>query len=315
MKATIVGLSGAIAISLELVALAGAHGQPAPLDAVTTILDAFREHDVVALDEPHGDERAYAFRTALVRDPRFTAVVNDILVESGNSRYQPVMDRFAGGEHVPDVELKRVWQDTTMAGTIWDRPIYEEFFRTVRAVNDALPSHRRLRVLLGDPPIDWVTIRTPEDLRRVHRAPPGRSAHPAEILVRESVSKKRRALVVYGGLHLIRQNAAGPNLIEHAERAGARAFVILTHPFASLDALGVGHADWPTPSLALTGGSSLANQADAVLYLGPASGRTLSRLPASLCADGTYREMRVRRMALAGTPDPAAQLENECRRR
>jgi hypothetical protein len=312
MKATILGLSGATAISFALAALAGDHGQPAPLDAVATILDAFRGHDVVALDEPHGDERAYAFRTALVRDPRFAAVVNDILVESGNSRYQAVMDRFAGGERVPDAELKRVWQDTTMAGAIWDRPVYEEFFRTVRAVNDTLPSSRRLRVLLGDPPIDWETIRTPEDLQRVHRAPAGRSAHPAEILVRETVRKQRRALVVYGGLHLIRQNGAGPNLVEHAERAGARAFVLLTHPGASLDALGVDHASWPVPAIALTRGSSLANQADAVLYLGRASGRTVSRLSASLCADARYREMRVRRMTLAGAPDPAAQLEKEC---
>jgi hypothetical protein len=143
-------------------------------------------------------------------------------------------------------------------------------------------------------------------------APAERRAHPAEILVRETVRKQRRALVVYGGLRLIRQNGAGPNLVEHAERAGARAFVLLTHPGASLDALGVDHASWPVPAIALTRGSSLANQADAVLYLGRASGRTVSRLSASLCADARYREMRVRRMTLAGAPDPAAQLEKEC---
>jgi hypothetical protein len=68
------------------------------------------------------------------------------------------MDRFVTGARVPDEELRHVWQNTTMAGTIWDRPIYEEFFRAVRAIN-AAARDRRLRVLLGDPPIDWDAIR------------------------------------------------------------------------------------------------------------------------------------------------------------
>ena len=72
-----------------------------------------------------------------------------------NARYQTVMDRFVAGEDVADVDLRRVWQDTTAATTIWDVPIYEEFFRAVRAVNATLRPERRLRVLLGDPPIDW----------------------------------------------------------------------------------------------------------------------------------------------------------------
>jgi hypothetical protein len=59
-----------------------------PLDAIATILDAFRDHAVVALDEVHGDERSHAFRLSLIRDARFAATVDDILVEFGNSRYQ-----------------------------------------------------------------------------------------------------------------------------------------------------------------------------------------------------------------------------------
>ena len=299
--------------ALAFLAAGAVTGVTPPLDAIATILDAFRTHAVVAIDEPHGDEQSHAFRLSLIRDPRFVAVVNDILVEFGNSRYQAVMDRFVSGERVPDEELRQVWQNTMMPGTIWDRPIYEEFFRTVRAINMTLPTERRLRVLLGDPPIDWETIRTPEDLRSARKSLPGRSAHPADVLVRESLARGRRALVVYGGLHLIRQNATGPNLIEHVEKAGrTRAFVILTHPLASLDALGVDHRAWPYPRLALPGGSSLASQMDAVLSLGPASARTFSRLTAAQCSDGAYRELRVRRMTLGGNQRAAPQLEKEC---
>jgi hypothetical protein len=56
----------------------------------------------------------------------------------------------------------------------------------------------------------------------------------------------------------------------------------------------------------------LANQLDAVLYLGPASGTTTSRLTRSLCADAEYREMRAARMALAGDADAPEQLAREC---
>jgi hypothetical protein len=250
---------------------------------------------------------------SLIRDPRFAAVVNDILVEFGNSRYQAVMDRFVSGERVPDEDLRKVWQNTTMAGTIWDRPIYEEFFRAVRTLNATLPPDRRLRVLLGDPPIDWDAIRTEEDLRSARKSLPGRSTHPADVLIKESLAKGRRSLVVYGGLHLIRQNATGPNLIEHVERAGGtRAFVVLTHPLARLDAIGVNHETWPYPRLALPDNSSLASQMDAVLYLGPASKRTFARLTAALCSDSGYRQMRIQRMALGGNKNAAEQLDKEC---
>jgi hypothetical protein len=284
----------------------------APRDAIATIIDAFRDHPIVGLNEGHGEERSHAFMLGLIRDPRFPSVVNDIVVEFGNSRYQDLIDRFIRGDEIPDGILRRVWQDTTIPHTIWDRPIYEQFFRTVRALNTTLPRDRRLRVLLGDPPVDWATVRTLEDLRR-SRA--GRGRHPADVVLREVLAKGRRALVLYGAGHLYRQNLQGANLIEHVETAsGIRAFVVITHPSASLETLGVDPASWQTPRIALTRGSSLESQLDAVLYLGPTSGRTTSQLSRSLCADAEYVKMRAARMALAGDVDAAKTLASACGR-
>jgi hypothetical protein len=283
---------------------------PAPLDAITTILDAFRTHPVVGLDEVHADEGSHAFRLSLIRDPRFPILVNDILVEFGNSRYQDLMDRFIRGEPVADEDLKKVWQNTTLAHTIWDRPIYEDFYRAVRAINASLPPERRLRVLLGDPPFDWDAVRTPDDLQSRSFA---RSKHPADIVVREVIAKQRRALVIYGALHLWKQGLQGPNLIEHLEKdGGIKTFVVLTHPHASLDALRANHESWPVPSIALTRGSSVENQMDAILYIGPLSSRRKSQLSPAVCSDAAYREMRTRRMVLAGDPKAEEQLTNEC---
>jgi erythromycin esterase-like protein len=138
-----------------------------PLDAVSAVLDAFAEHRVVALGEgPHGNEQGHAFRMKLIQDPRFAERVNDILVEFGSGKYQSLMDRFVQGDLIARDDLKRTWQDTTASGTVWDRPIYEEFFQTVRAVNLSLPKDRQLRVLLGDAPIDWSLVHSHAALRR-----------------------------------------------------------------------------------------------------------------------------------------------------
>src|SRR5512142_3222928 len=138
------------------------------IEPIKAILDAFRSHRIVAMSEGgnHGDEQSHAFRLALVRDPRFAATVNDIVVESGNALYQDVIDRFVRGDEVPYGSLRQVWQNTTQPHTVWDAPIYEEFYRAVRAVNASLPKERQLRVLLGDPPINWERIHTGEDIRQ-----------------------------------------------------------------------------------------------------------------------------------------------------
>ena len=314
MKPILIGCIITLSLACEVAAAPRIVRRPAdaPLDAVATILEAFRTHAVVALDEEHIDERSHAFRVTLVRDPRFALVVNDILVEFGNSRYQHVIDRFVAGDQVPDDTLRKIWQDTTQSHTIWDRPIYEEFFRTVRTVNAALPAGRRLRVLLGDPPIDWTIVSTPQDLRN---ASLGRSSHPVNVILKEVIARQRRALVVYGAIHLWRRNPLQPgvNLIERLEKeAGTRAFVVITHPFANLTSLGITAASWPVPSLALTRGTGLETQMDAVLYLGPKADRRPSRLASALCADPSYREMRVARMSLAGAGGAAEVLAREC---
>src|SRR6516225_9953466 len=75
-----------------------------PVNPIDAVLDAVRTHRIVALGEGvnHGHETAYQFRLALIRDPRFTETVTDVVVEIGNARYQDTIDRFERGEHVPE---------------------------------------------------------------------------------------------------------------------------------------------------------------------------------------------------------------------
>jgi hypothetical protein len=243
------------ATAVMVIALAALRAQT-PVEPIAAIAEAFRSHAIVAVGnvEFRGDEQCQAFLRALVRDPRITAVVNDIVVEFGSARYQDVIDRFVRGEEVPPEALRRVWQDTTQVEYEWDRPIYEEFFRTVRTVNASLPRSRQLRVLLGDPPIDWDQVHTIDDL---HKGMGDRDAHAIEVIRREVLSKNRRALVIYGSQHLVRRNTVAGGADEWSNGIVARlekqkvatAFSVLPETRRDLRSFLPAVASWQTPSL------------------------------------------------------------------
>jgi hypothetical protein len=294
-----------------------------PLDAVSAVLDAFAEHRVVALGEgPHGNEQGHAFRMKLIQDPRFAERVNDILVEFGSGKYQSLMDRFVQGDLIARDDLKRTWQDTTASGTVWDRPIYEEFFRTVRAVNLSLPKDRQLRVLLGDAPIDWSLVHSHAALRRWGMQ---KDAHAAALIKNEVLAKGRRALVIFGDGHLqgrpfaVREGTRKRGLTNtlEAEPHRTRVFTI-SSKFADLSRWQVDAGSWPVPSIAKIRGTPIGQQFfasfypippepgwnttrlqdhfDAMLYLGLPSTMSMSRFPTSLCHDPVYMKMRLGRM-------------------
>src|SRR6185503_11122203 len=133
---------------------------PQPLPAMKAIIAIFERFPLVGIADLHGLQQNHDFIANLVRDPDFPNKVNDIVVEFGNAKYQDVIDRYTNGDDVPIAELRQVWRNTIGAGNnpSTDAPIYPRFFATVREVNRKLPPPRRLRVLLGDPPIDWSKI-------------------------------------------------------------------------------------------------------------------------------------------------------------
>jgi hypothetical protein len=310
-----------------------------PQPAVDAVIAAFSSHDIVALDEgAHGNVPGHRFRVALVQDPRFAEIVNDIVVEFGNARYQELADRFVRGDQVDDRALQHIWQDTTQAHAIWDVPIYEEFFRVVRRVNAALPDSRKLRVLLADPPIDWSVMKRPEDVD-VWGAQ--RDTYPAGLIRREVIDKHRRALLIFGAYHVFRV-PLGESIVHLLETTTTAKVFSVGAPISMPSALDLREvqastASWPVPTLALIAGTVLGrkdltvyypaplvlrdgkgvpeiptqwrglrlqDQVDALLYLGSPASITMSRLPPDKCADATYVNMRLSRMGLRPTGNP-----------
>jgi len=244
------------------------------LDPIEGIAGAFRSHQVVMLPGGHGSKPFHDLLLSLARDPRIQAVVNDIVVEFGSSRYQDLIDRFMRGDEISDAALRQVWQNTTIPGVTHDGPYVEEFYRTVREINASLPKEQQYRVLLGDPPIDWAHIANKRDLRKWTVL---RDSYPADLIRREVTVRGRRAIVAYGHLHFPRKEMLSnydmsnwqaqtmTSLLESV--AGTKVFAIWAEGGDEIVKLQPGIASWPRLSLTRIRGTVLG-AADFTLFNG-----------------------------------------------
>jgi hypothetical protein len=296
-----------------------------PMPAITGLLEQFATHRLVALSEMHGLQEEADFITALLHHPAFPATVQVIVFEVGNARHQAVVDRFVAGEPIAARDLRPVWRD--FWGWGFDAPIYEQFFRTVRAINRTLPAAQRLRVRLGDPPGDWSQIQF--TLETEHIWQDQRDAHYTEVVETQVLAPGHHGLLIAGGFHFIRDwpvEVSPPlpaNTVMRLERSHpGSVHVIMPHIGfgAENSALEPYLEDWPIPSLAslhntwlgelsvalhagnfppppadfpemppLKPGFCLRHMADSYLYLGPRSSLTNSTAnPAIYRGDEQY---------------------------
>jgi hypothetical protein len=305
---------------------------------VDAVLAALRTHRLVAIGEggTHGLQEHFDALTALLTDPRLPGLVDVVVVEFGSARYQPTLDRFTAGGAVEDADLRLVWRDTTQSplGT-WDQPVFEQFYRTVRGVNRLLPPGRRIRVLAGDPPIDWPAVTTRDQLAAVQVQ---RDTHAASVVRREVLAAGRRALICYGGQHVLHARSADPTspagLVGVVEQdGGVRVHVIATLVALAGDPGGLGArlaatppgtviptaGTWlgsvdagllfPTVPFGRPGGGPptnvmcgvpLGTLIDAGLHLGPAQHLTVSRENPASYLDSAYWAELHRRNDLQG---------------
>jgi hypothetical protein len=302
-------------------------------DLASTVLDAFTRYRLVGIGESHGLQDHHDALQMLLTDPRLPEVVDDIVVEFGSARYQDVVDRFIAGQPVAGADLRMVWRNTTQSPRqTWDAPVYEQFFRTVRAVNWARPPGRRIRVLLGDPPIDWPAV---TDGSGIGAFLSQRDAHAASVVERQVLATGRRALLCYGAAHLVHPDPglrAPPSLASIIEqRTGQRTYAItdLVPPAADAGGLAgqlsrysrgavipsagtwLGSADAGLffhvvvfgPNRAQVNpfrGVPLGSLLDAGLYLGQPENLTASRPNPAIYLDPSYWEELQRRNALLG---------------
>ena len=308
---------------------------PTPQNAEAAVLAAFDRYEVVGMGIlSYANQDFDQFILDLIRNPAFPAKVDDIVVECGNSLYQPVLDRYVAGDSVPLADVQRVWRNTTQpfCGVT---TFYEELFPLVRRVNATLAGDRKLRVLAGDPPVDWSRVRTRDDLRSVVN----RDSNIAAVMEHEVLAKHRKALMIFGLLHLVH---GGFGAVGRVEQAGYpnRTFVVMAHngfgndsPLGKYDAgLERRLAGWPVPSLVTLRGTWLDDlpwpyflpgveragpvsaSVDGYLYLGPGDVLLNDPIPARAVLDTAYMAELRRRARIGGRPEGAEMVLREAAR-
>ena len=231
---------------------------PKPQDAAKAILAAFDKYEVVGMGAAHGNQDLDNFILNLIRNPGLPGKINDIVVECGNSLYQPILDRYIAGDDVPLDQAWQVWRNTTQPMCSVSA-FYEELFPLVRKINQKLPPGKKFRVLAGDSPIDWSKIKTAADFAGGQFMM--RNPTTASVMEKEVLSKHRKALMLFGTGHLY-HNHRGPMLLASAVEMYEKNYpgvtlVITDHTgFASYspaekynDEFEARVAAWPIPSL------------------------------------------------------------------
>lgn len=299
--------------------------EPIPEPAIQGILAAFDKYEVVAMPEAHGQKDLDDFILSLIRTPGFAGKVNDIEVECGNSLYQPILDRYISGEDVPFTEARKAWRNTTqpMCGT---SGFFEQLFPLVRTINQKLLPAKRLRVLAGDPPIDWDQVKSAQDVMKFG----SRNSTITSVMEKEVLAKHRKALMLFGEFHLFHLSPGS------AVASYEKDYPNLTYVISDLNTFDMKLPEsWPFPSLVPAKGTWLgaldlghffpapisidqechvrnefskelqrpmADLVDAFLYLNPERLALKEQLPADIVLDSKYWAELKRRENLQGFP-------------
>jgi len=295
-----------------------APGKTVVQPAIDGLFEAFKTYPLVGLGDVHGLEVEAAFYADLIRDPRFAREVGNVVVEFGASGQQAIIDRYVAGESVPYVDLRKIWSDTVG----WSPPAgivgYAKFFAAVRAVNKSLPAARRIRVWLGEPPIDWPTA-TREQVMAAFNA---RETYPASLIASNILAKKKKALVIYGSQHFGSDTWLRGRV--EAEHPGAffvvHAYAGNHHPEACAPMLQQAMSLWPKVALASPAAGtapeaalkqcaavkSAANmpvvEGEGVLFLSPLGTQTVGAVFPDYVLDIALRREMVRRSQIGAVP-------------
>src|ERR1017187_6113684 len=150
-------------IVLTMASFGGAQTEPKLEPANQAISEAFQTHNLVMIGEAHGNKQEYEWLRSLVATPDFADRVDEIVMEFGNSLYQKSVDRYVSGEDVLLDEVQGAWRDT-VASVGPPSPVYASLYRAVRETNIKRKGKHQIRILCGDPSIDWTKIKEGKDI-------------------------------------------------------------------------------------------------------------------------------------------------------
>jgi len=314
-----------VLLAYGLPSICSSQTTPSAEKPITGILQAFDDHDVVMMGEIHGNNQEYEFLHALIATPAFDERVDDIVMEVGNSLYQAAVDHYVKGDNIPLSDVEGAWRNTI--GLVGPPPaVYESFYKAVREVNLQRRKQHQLRIICGDPGIDWATVRSRDQIDPFLRT---RDQFYTQAVETQVLAKHHRALLIAGSFHFLRNFEFLPGLPASAaieeplRKAGAKPYLIVFGTNGTDDRSELNHNfdQWHAPVLIplgnnwvgdleaipiVTGRSggwpelSLKDAADALLYLGPRNTLTTTPMSTELLEGSAYGAEIIRRMKIQG---------------
>ena len=165
------------------------------------LLETLRTHKVVVNGEYHRRKVSWDMLKRLISLPDFPDIVGCVFMELP-SWHQPTMDSFMSSDTLNSELVFRIFRDEQLNGW-WDRGEYE-FLCDLWLLNQSLPQHNKVKVVLADYQLPYSNITMREEARELE----DRNSHMAEVVVStiHNSTDTRNCLFLVGCAHAYKSN-------------------------------------------------------------------------------------------------------------
>lgn len=197
------------------------------MPAENYIIETFKDCNIIGLGEGgHGLKNSHHFFHTLFDNKTIQEILDVVIIEFANTDYQAILDQYIFGETVDLDDLRKTWRESTQPGRQGEVPIYFELLKKVRSINKKLPQHKKIRVLGGDPSINWKKINDFKDYKK--QMGYSRDKFPAELAINFGIKQAKKVLIIYSEVHLTKI----PNIILDPNYQSITSIINKKHPAA-----------------------------------------------------------------------------------
>lgn len=172
------------------------------LSAEDFIVQLFKKTNILGLGEGgHHLENAHQFFQKIFASQKIQEMIDIVILEFLNTRYQDILDEYIFGQDIDRIELQKAWRESTQSASLFgESPLYFDLLKQVRDANKHLPQDKKIRILAGDPPIHWKTIKNVEAYHKQIGA--DRQVFPAELAIKHGIQQGKKVLMLFSEFHL-----------------------------------------------------------------------------------------------------------------
>lgn len=165
------------------------------------IVNKFDQYNIVAIGETHDKVEVTDFYIDLVKNDEFRKKVDFLVIEMGNHLYQNILDDYISGKTIDEKEIFKLWRNHTSC--MLNESDNTGMIRLLKSIRDTnLNSEYKIRVLAGDPPVDWNKITC---LQQFYKFLGTRNEFYTGIVKDYILNSRKKGLIIMGNSHFNKQ--------------------------------------------------------------------------------------------------------------